>query len=122
MVDEEAAAALRRVGVKEADIEAALAQEVKAEVEAEAEAEPKRDDFEVYEDCWESVLFFLKVQTQWLYVGMGGRAGLDSTAVEATMRMTGVKRAAQAALLADLQVMEREVLKADGERTDKAAG
>lgn len=103
-VDEEAAEALRRVGVKEEDIEAALAQE--------EEAAPEPEDFEVYEDCWDSVMFFLRVRRQWLYRGMDGqRAGLNHTAVEATMRMCGVKRAAQAALLDDLQVMECEVLK-----------
>lgn len=116
-MDEEAAQALRRVGVKEEDIEAALAQEV----EEETEAAPERFDFEVYEDCWEGVLLFLKVQTQWSYRGMEGqRSGLNYAAVESTMRMAGVKRVRQAGLLDDMQVMERAVLDADAERADKA--
>ena len=66
-VDEEAAAALRRVGVKEADIEAALAQEAD-----EQEAQEPDEEFEVHEDNWQSLLFFLRVQTQWVYFGIGG--------------------------------------------------
>ncbi len=116
-VDEEAAAALRRVGVKEADIEAALAQEAEAQ-----EAQEPDEEFEVHEDNWQSLLFFLRVQTQWVYFGIGGsRAGLNNTAVESTMRMARVKRVDQDALLDDLQVMEREILKSDAERAAKAA-
>lgn len=116
-VDEEAAQALRRVGVKEEDIEAALAQE------AQAEVVPEIEDFEVYEDCWDSAMFFLKVQTQWIFVGMGAqRMGFNNTALESTMRMAGVKRKDQAALLDDLQVIEREVMKVEGERAAKADG
>ncbi|OGA98121.1 MAG: hypothetical protein A3E79_11730 [Burkholderiales bacterium RIFCSPHIGHO2_12_FULL_61_11] len=115
-VDEEVAQALRRVGVKEEDIEVALAQE---EAE-EAEESLEQVDFEVHEDGWESWLFFLKVQTQWVFRGMAGdRAGLNNAAVEATMRMAGVKRARQSALLDDLQLMELAVLKADGERAQR---
>ena len=121
-VDEDAAAALRRVGVKEADIEAALAQEADAQEADAQEAQEPDVVFEVHEDNWQSLLFFLRVQTQWVYFGIGGsRAGLNNTAVESTMRMARVKRVDQDALLADLQVMEREILKSDAERAAKAA-
>ena len=112
----------------EADIEAALAQEIDAEQEKSESEEPEEPEepeeaFEVHEDNWQNWLFFLRVQTQWVYQGMDGRlVGLNNTAVEATMRMTGVKRKDQDALLAGLQVMEREVLKVDGERAAKAGG
>lgn len=106
-VDEGVADGLRRMGVSEADIEA----------QVQAHSAPEPTDFEVHEDCWESVLFFLRVQTQWVCRGMdGARAGLNYAGVEAAMRMDGVKRARQSALLDDLQLMERAVLKADGEQ------
>lgn len=114
-VDEEAAQALRRVGVKEEDIDAALAQE------AQAEAMPEIEDFEVYEDCWESVRFFLTVQTQWIFAGMGAqRVGLNYPGVESGARMAGVRRSLWPGLLADLQVMENAVLEADTKRAAKA--
>lgn len=114
-VDDDLAASARAFGATEEEIE--------AERKKEAQAAPEQDEFEVYEDCWESVMFFLRVQTQWVHKGMDERrAGLNNTAVESTMRMTGVKRAAQAELLEDLQVMERAVLEADAERAAKAGG
>jgi hypothetical protein len=104
-VDEGVAAGLRRMGVSDEAIQALVQEEP---------AGAQRDDFEVYADCWDSVLFFLKVQTQWIYRGVDGhRAGLNATAVQATMQMAGVKRAHQAGLLGDLQVMELEVLATD---------
>ena len=107
--------------MKEADIEKALAQELEAQKEEEDKEEPD-EAFEVYEDNWQSLLFFLRVQTQWVYRGLEGRrAGLNNAAVESTMRMARVKRVDQDALLADLQVMEREILKSDAERAAKAA-
>lgn len=105
-VDDGVTAGLRRMGVSEADIEALQCEQ----------AAPPELEFEVYEDCWESVLFFLRVQTQWVYQGLDGRrAGLNNTAVESTMRMTGVRKARQGALLDDLQEMERAVLMADAQ-------
>lgn len=111
-VDDGVAEGMRFFGVSEADIEAAQAAQAVPEVE---------DVFEVHEDCWESVMFFLRVQTQWVFRGMdAARSGLNNAAVEATMRMAGVKRACQNALLADLQLMELAVLKADAEKAEAA--
>ena len=116
--DDDYAAALRRVGVKQADIEAAQQEQADAQDE-EQQSEP---EFEVYEDCWDSVMFFLRVQTQWLFRGFEGqRGGLNNTAVESTMRMAGVEQGAQDALLEDLQVMEMAILRCDAERAAKVA-
>jgi hypothetical protein len=111
-VDDGVASGLRAMGVSEADIEAAQAAEV-------TEAAPVVDGFEVYEDCWESVLFFLAVQTQWVWSsgGMGApqREGLSYPGVESAARLGGVRRALWPALFADLRVMELAVLNAQGE-------
>lgn len=120
-VDENVAAGLRAMGVSAEDIAAELERQAAQTEAAEQAARPLgfEADFEVHEDCWESVLFFLRVQTQWRHKGMEGRrAGLDNTAVEATMRLAGVKAKGRAALLEDLQVMEKAVLQADFEKAE----
>lgn len=94
------------MGVSEADIEAQM----------EAYKAPAAEDFEVYEDCWESVTFFLKVRTQWVYEmsSMGSRrAGLNYQCVESAARMAGIRRALWPGLFADLLEMEGAVLRAD---------
>lgn len=113
VVDAGVAEGLRAFGVSEADIEAA---------QGGAEAAPAQADFEVYEDCWESVLFFLTVQTQWSYVSGGlsaSRSGLHYPGVESGARMAGIRRSLWPGLLADVQVMERAVLAADVEMAPK---
>jgi hypothetical protein len=123
-VDDNVAQGLRRFGMSEEDI---------AELLGTQTEEPEVLDFEVYEDCWESVQFYLKVQTQWTFktVGTGGglgmlmvaqRVGLNNAAVESTMRMEAVPRRKQAALLADLRVMELAVLEADVEMAKNDKG
>lgn len=112
-VDDGVASGLRAMGVSEADIEAAQAAEV-------TDAAPVVDGFEVYEDCWESVLFFLAVRTQWVWSsgGMGApqREGLGYPGVESAARLWGVRRALWPALFSDLWEMERVVLEAQAER------
>lgn len=111
-MNDDLAASLQKFGMSQADIEAQQEKE-------KAEARAVTHDFEVYADCWDSVRFFLRVQTQWLFAagGLGAmRMGLDNTAIEATMRMLGVKRKDQIALLDDVQLMEMAVLDVDAER------
>lgn len=101
-------------GMSQADIDAQREQEQKA-----AAKSLQRVDCEVHADCWESVQFYLRVQTQWVYVsgGLGAvRLGLNYTAVASTMGMCGVKRRDQLALLDDLRCMELAVLDVDAER------
>jgi hypothetical protein len=70
--------------------------------------------FEVWEDNWTSVFFFLEyASTQWqVAVGMSQPAyfGLRYEGIEAAMRMNGVRPKERAALLADLNVMARAAL------------
>jgi hypothetical protein len=105
-IDEGVADGLRRMGVSEADIEAQM----------RIHRAPEPQDFEVYGDCWESVLFFLTVKTQWVYEmsSMGSRrAGLNYQCVESAARMAGIRRALWPGLFADLLEMEGAVLRAD---------
>lgn len=74
-----------------------------------------QEAFEVWQECWDSVLFFCQyAATQWnVAVGMERPVyfGLRYEGVEAAMRMTGIRPANRAALLADLVEMERAALK-----------
>ena len=77
------------------------------------EALTRSSDFEVWEDNWQSVEMFLRLQTQWR-VGMNGLIGLDYGAAEWLFRICGVED--QRSLLEDLQVMEAAVLAAAAKR------
>jgi Phage related hypothetical protein (DUF1799) len=118
-LDANVVAGMRVMGVSEADIAAAQAQQA-ARVQAAGGG-----DFEVHADNWEVwQLFATRLATQWIWVAVGGtsrRWGLCNTRVESTLRMLGIPRRRQAALLADLQVMEQASLQAWAER-DEAGG
>lgn len=112
---------MRRMGASEADIELVVAQSGQAD-----STTPVDDDCEVHPDCWESVMFFLMVQTQWVYrsvtTAMGSwsvRAGLNYPGVESAARLSGLRRPQLAELFADLRVIELEVLRADAEAGGK---
>jgi hypothetical protein len=66
------------------------------------------DLFEVWEENWQALEIFLKVQTQWR-VGMGGLIGLDYSAVAWVLRLVAPEDQ-HLTLLDDLQTMERAVL------------
>lgn len=124
-VDDSVAAGMRRLGFSEADIEAQ--QGAQAGTDA-----PARSVFEVHEDAWESWLFFLKVQRQWLFVpvtravGMGGvavdaqRMSLNWSGVRSMVMLTGVKKKRWSGLIDDLLVIESAVL--DAEHKAREAG
>jgi hypothetical protein len=61
--------------------------------------------FEVWEENWEAVQMFLRLQTQWR-MGMNGVIGLDYGAAKWLFRLYAVKVKDQRSLLEDLQVME----------------
>lgn len=111
-VDENVLAGMRRMGATEDQI---------AEVAASwAEPDPVADDgFEVYDDNWECVMFFVGLETQWSYAapGMGKPrlVGLPSPCIEADMNMKQIPRKARPALLADLRVMEKGALAAQAD-------
>jgi len=68
-------------------------------------------DFEIFEENWQSVKFFLNLSTQWrVAVGMSGGQylGLDYQSVEAMMRIQNITK--KKSLFADIQIMEREAL------------
>lgn len=72
----------------------------------EAASDP--DLFEVWEENWQALGIFLKVQTQWR-VGMNGPIGLDYSAVAWVLKLA-VPEDQHLTLLDDLQIMERAVL------------
>jgi hypothetical protein len=73
------------------------------------------DVFEVWEENWEAVEMFLRLQTQWR-VGMSGPVGLDYVAAEWLFRLYAI--AEPASLLEDLQVMEAAALTAMAKREE----
>lgn len=105
-------------GMSQADIDAQREKEKGSSNTAE------KLDCEIHQDNWDSVMFFLKVQTQWVHAsgGIGAvRVGLNHPAVESNMRMRGIKRSQQQALMDDLLVMELAVLDVDSERAKAEA-
>jgi hypothetical protein len=72
--------------------------------------EPKEDNFEVWEDNWESLMMFLRMQTQW-NVTMGGYVGLRYEVLLGAgglMSLYDVKNPRE--LLEDIQTMEAAAL------------
>ena len=70
---------------------------------------PEPEYFEVEPDAWPAVEAFLVCQTQWR-MGPNGPVGLDYTAVAWVFRL--YKIANPAAVLADMQIIEGEILAA----------
>ena len=71
-----------------------------------------RDDNEPAWSLWAAC------QTQWR-VGLAGPVGLDYTAVEAVMRMTGIARSQRGTLLGELRMIEAAVLRVWAEERDQ---
>ena len=71
-------------------------------------------ELEVEKDCWETVMLFMRVQTQWRY-SFGGPSGLDYTAVFETMDRLRVSDA-EGHIFEGLQVMEVAALRAMAEK------
>ena len=66
------------------------------------------DLFEVWEENWQALELFLKLQTQWR-VGMNGLIGLDYCALAWVLKLVAPEDQ-HLALLEDLQIMEGAVL------------
>lgn len=73
----------------------------------------KSPHFEVWEENWETVEMFLRLQTQWR-VGMQGPIGLDYVAAKWLFSLYQVEKPSE--MLEDLQVMEAAVLEAQAAR------
>jgi hypothetical protein len=83
---------------------------------AQRNAELEEEIFEVWDENWNSVLFFLACATQWVVGGMGGYIGMNYPGVESVMR---IKRSPdREALFADLQVMEFAALEVLNKKED----
>jgi len=72
------------------------------------------DDYEVWEENWETLLVFLEGQTQWRkeYAGMGGQLvwhGLRYGEIEVLIRLMGLEEKAQS-IFEGIRLMERTAL------------
>ena len=74
---------------------------------AAAQLEAVKHNFEVWEENWEAVMMFLRMQTQW-NVGMSGLIGLNYQALETLIRLYHVKQPVE--LFEKVQVIERAAL------------
>jgi hypothetical protein len=78
-----------------------------------ADEPAKSPHFEVWEENWEAVEMFLRLQTQWR-IGMSGRTGLDYVAARWLFSLYQIEKPSE--MLEDLQVMESAVLEAQAAR------
>ncbi|QZA80863.1 DUF1799 domain-containing protein [Deefgea piscis] len=72
------------------------------------------DQFVLWPEHYPVVQLFLSCQTQWRSVASSAafvRLGLDYTAVESALRMSGIARRQWPKLFKDLRVMEYEALR-----------
>jgi hypothetical protein len=72
-----------------------------------AKLEAVQEDFEVWDENWEAVMMFLRMQTQW-NVSMNGLVGLNYQALETLIRLYHVKEPVE--LFERVQVIERAAL------------
>ena len=69
--------------------------------------ERKEKDFEVWEENWESVMFFIKMMTQWRTT-MGGVIGLDYSVLQMLFDLYDVDNRKE--IFENIQVMEQEAM------------
>ena len=72
-----------------------------------AKLEAVQEDFEVWDENWEAMMMFLRMQTQW-NVSMNGLVGLNYQALETLIRLYHVKEPVE--LFERVQVIERAAL------------
>jgi hypothetical protein len=77
--------------------------------------EQPQQNFEVWEENWDALVMWSRVQTQWR-TSMGGVVGLDYGAIAWVFRLYEVDD--QRSLLEDLQVMEAAAMAKLNERSD----
>lgn len=73
------------------------------------------DEVGVWPDNWAAVDVFIAMRTQWR-VGANGATGLDYTALEAVMRLHGIKRRERDDVFAAARIMESAALAAMREK------
>ena len=69
--------------------------------------ERKEKDFEVWEENWESVMFFIKMMTQWRTT-MGGVIGLDYSVLQMLFDLYDISNRKE--IFENIQVMEQEAM------------
>lgn len=62
--------------------------------------------FDVYEENWKPLQFFISLSTQWRRDAMGQISGLDYMGTRSAMDMRGVPRYKRRGLFAAVQIME----------------
>lgn len=70
-------------------------------------------DFEVYEENWETLMFFISLDTQWnILGGMSGAfyIGIPAPNIEAEMNLQEIPQEKRKQLRYELKLMEREAL------------
>lgn len=113
-MDEGVIEGLRRMGASAQDVEAAQAQ-----MDADKARQAEQDDFEVHADNMDAWMFFLSVQTQWLFAstGMGSqRVAMNYPGVESAARMQGIARRLWPELFEAVHAVELTVLAVDAKR------
>jgi hypothetical protein len=74
-----------------------------------ADAEPQ-GPLEVWDDCWESAMMFLRLgPADWVYAGMGSCVGINKQTLEWYMNVYAAENKHE--MLDDLQIMERHAVK-----------
>lgn len=74
---------------------------------------------EVWKDNKLSVLFFLKIDTQWIVSPVGGYVCLNYESVKSVMWIRDMRRRTRVRILNDLQIIEKTILKIQSERRNK---
>lgn len=64
---------------------------------------------EVWDDCWESCMMFLRMTRDWVYAGMGSCIGMNKQTLQWYMDLYEVENKKE--MLEDLQIMEGHALK-----------
>jgi len=72
-----------------------------------AKLEAVQEDFEVWDENWEAMMMFLRMQTQW-NVSMNGLVGLNYQALETLIRLYKIEEPLE--LFERVQVIERAAL------------
>ena len=72
-----------------------------------AKLEAVQEDFEVWDENWEAMMMFLRMQTQW-NVSMNGLVGLNYQALEILIRLYKIEEPLK--LFERVQVIERAAL------------
>lgn len=106
-IEDDTAKDMRTMGASEAEIAAWAAERDGGNGSGDTDG----NTLNVWPENWPAVQLFARVITQWHSGPIGLPTGLDYSAVEATMRMTGVKKSERATMLEDLRVMEAAALR-----------